>query len=194
MTTPGHQPEGGAADIRGHPHIHSGELRWPHGDPKPVHLYMSPHAAQHPLRVVPRGGGLADDGLALGIEPGDEEAGLELGAGHRHGVINAAQVSAADGQGRSGAVSSSHDLGAHLAQGAQNTLHGSGSKGTVPGDDAEEGLARQEARDQTHGGAAVARVQDLFGLGQASQALAVDDEPVLGLVAVLGRLMLDRSL
>ena len=118
---------------------------------------------------------------------------LKLGAGHRHGILDALKVAAPDGQGRLGPAIAPHDLGSHRLQRTEDTVHGPGAQGGVAGDDAKEGLACQEARDQAYGGAGVACVEHLLGLLKPLQSVAMDGEQVTGGVAVFRRLPLNSG-
>ena len=51
---------------------------------------------EHPLGVVPRGRGLDDRRLAVGVEPGEQHRGLHLGARDRQGVVDRVERPAFD--------------------------------------------------------------------------------------------------
>jgi len=90
---------------------------------RPFGFDMHAEAAQHALGVVARGRGLGDRGDAFGVQAGEQDGGLHLGAGHRQRVVDAVQRS--HGPYRDGRLAvGGEDIRAHLAQRLRDALHG----------------------------------------------------------------------
>ena len=69
-------------------------------------------------------------GRSGGVESGQQDGRLHLGAGHGHGVIDGLEVSAPDGEGRR-VVRACLDFGPHLGQGIDDAPHGAPPQGRV---------------------------------------------------------------
>ena len=87
---------------------------------------------QQLLGVLPGRHGLADGGLPLGRQAGEQHRPLDLGAGDRQPVVDPLQAAAPDGQRREAATLASIDAGAHLAQRLRHPVHGpAGDRGVT---------------------------------------------------------------
>ena len=98
---------------------------------------------------------------ALRSKPCDEQAGLKLSAGDGHLVLDAVEAPAVEGQAALLEPPPRPMTCAPIScRGRTMRSMGRELQGLVAGDDAEEGLTGQQSGDQTHGGAAVAGIQD----------------------------------
>ena len=122
-------------------------------------MYFIAEAGQHALGVVAGGRRLAHAGLAFGIEPGEQQARLHLGAGHGHVVGDALELLAAVDLQRRAAALGGVDPGAHQPQRVGHATHGALGQRGVADQFGIEGLARQQAGEQTHGGTGIAHVE-----------------------------------
>ena len=86
----GDQEERGGGDVARHVQVGRLELAAA-PERRPPALALDRHAErpQHPLGVVARDGGLAHRGLALGVEPGEQDRGLDLRARDFELVVDA---------------------------------------------------------------------------------------------------------
>ena len=124
--------------------------------------------------MVAGGGGLAQDGGAVGAQGGEDDGGLDLGAGDGDVELGAVEMAGGEGQGGVGAVGAAVDAGAEGAQGAHDAVHGAGAQGGVAGEDGVERPPGQQAGGEAHGGAAVGAVEDVGGFAEAVEADACD--------------------
>ncbi len=83
------EEKGGGGDVGGHVQVTTSEAPAPRqADRRPATLDRVAEPGQHALGMVAGGGRLGDAGAALGEEAGQKQAGLDLGAGDRQGVID----------------------------------------------------------------------------------------------------------
>ncbi len=134
------------------------------------------HGCQHALGVVTRRAGLADDRQALGIEAGQDDTALHLGAGDGHFVLHAAQRHAMHGEWGIVLVLATNNVGAHGAQRAYDAAHGPPADLVGAGEEAGEALPGQEAGQQADGRAGIAAVEYVIRLLQALQAAAMNEQ------------------
>ena len=116
-------------------------------------------SAQHALGVIARGRSFGHGGLALGEQPRQQHAGLDLRAGHRQCVVNGAQRRAPGDAQRRAAPRRGLQHGAHSRQGRDHPLHGPAHQRGVAAQFAGEVLPGQDARQQAHTGAGIAHIQ-----------------------------------
>ena len=95
--------------------------------------------AEGQLAVVAGADGFADGGGAGGLQAGEEDAGLDLGAGNGRGVVDGAERTAVDGE-RSVAVGE-REARAHRFKRFADALHGAAGERVV----ADEGEACRSA-------------------------------------------------
>ena len=99
--------------------------------------------------MIARGGRLVDSGLSVGEQTREQQAGLDLRAGHRHSIGNALQPGSGNVQGR--AIAIGNDLCAHLAQRLHHAPHRTPRERLIADQLAGEGLRRHDARQHSHG-------------------------------------------
>ena len=90
--------------------------------------------------------GFADGGGAGGLEAGKEDAGFDLGAGDRGGVVDGLELAAANG--KWGVAIGKGEVSAHEFQGRLNALHGAAGEGWVADQGEFRGVVRQLGREQ----------------------------------------------
>ena len=135
-----------------------------------VHREVGTGRHQHLLGVGPGADLLPHHRLALGAEAGEQDRRLHLGAGHRHGVVDAVEVAAVDDQGRQAASVPAVDAGAHQPQRPGHPVHRPAGDGLVAGQHGHPVERGAQAGQQPDGGARVADVDDAVGLVQAAPA------------------------
>ena len=184
--------KGGRREVAGHGYpLHVQPLRGAHGDPpnraaslrrhdpQLRDLDLGPGRGQQPLRVVASRGGLDHLGLALGEQAGDQHARLDLGAGDRKLVGDAAERRPLHAKRRQAAVAAL-DLGAHQPQGLGDPVHGAAPDRLVsverPGPAA---LPRQPAGQDAKQGAGVLHLDRdrLAARGESLPRAAQPDPP-----------------
>jgi len=133
-----------------------------------------PESPEHPLGMIPGEGGLRDGRRPLREETGQEEGRFHLGAGHRALVPDPAERAPPDRQRGVLVAGPPPEVGPHLPQGLDDPAHRPPGKGGVPRENREERLRRQDAAQETQGGAGVPGVQNPLGLPEAPEALPVD--------------------
>jgi hypothetical protein len=111
-------------------------------------VHRRAHRREHPLGVVARRAGFDHHRQPVGVEAGQEQAALDLGAGHGHGVFQAAQPRRADGQRRVVAVLPPHDVRAHAAQRAGDASHRAAANLRGAVEEADELLPDQQPGEQ----------------------------------------------
>ena len=180
-----HQPEGGGADVPRHAYVDGGEGRRPDGDAQPVTLDVGAHWPPTSARCGPWWlAGSRTTVWPWALNPAmsrhDLSCALAMGIWYsmpwRPPPRNASGALEPPPRPMTSAP--------HLLQRAYDAVHRASAQRLVAGDDAEEGPACQQPGDQAHGGAAIAGVQHSVRLREPVRPLAVDDEAVLGLVAV----------
>ena len=130
--------------------------------------------AEHVLGVVAGGDGLVDPGAAAGVEAGEEEGGLDLGRGDLEAVLDGQGVAGAlDGE-RQAAALAGGEAGAGLGERDGDPAHGAAAQAGVAGHDGEDRVGGQQAGEQAGGGAGIAHVEDVAGLGEGADAAAGD--------------------
>ena len=102
--------------------------------------------AQGQFGVIAGLDAFADDGLRLRKKSGEQDAGLDLGAGHRQLVIDGAQVGIAVNLERRKLVVAGGDLRTHLGERLHDASHGPAGEGLVAADAAGQRAARPECR------------------------------------------------
>jgi hypothetical protein len=165
--------EGGGGDVGGHGDLAGLDpLRGVHGDAALAALDPGAGRRQHPLAVVAGGQRLDDRGRALGEQPGEEQAGLDLGAGDRQLVLDAVQRRAPDLERRQ-PVLAAGERGAHLAQRHGDPVDRPAADRVVAVErPLSPVLPGEPTRQQTQQGAGVADVDRRRG--RAAQADAAD--------------------
>ena len=129
---------------------------------------------QHALAVVAGGMRLAHVRLAICVQARQQQRRLHLRAGHRQGVVDAAQrLAATDPQRRAAILGLDHR--AHRRQRLDHPPHRPRRQRRIADQHAVEALARQQAGEQAHRGARIAAVQRPVRGLQAMQAHPVDD-------------------
>ena len=131
-----------------------------------------PEGGQEPFGVVTAGGRLGDLGGAGGLQAGDEQGRLHLGAGHRQIESGAGQVAAPDRQRDEHPALPAVDAGAHGPQRLDHPGHGTAGQGRVAVEDAVERPAGQQPGQEAGRRPRVAAVDDGFGLAQAVESRA----------------------
>ncbi|MNV12493.1 hypothetical protein D3C71_1030990 [compost metagenome] len=171
----GHQEERGRRDIARHFNVGCGQLvagfdrsgRAIDGD-------RVAEAAQHALGVVAGRSRLGHRGLAFGVQAGQQQAGLNLGTGHRHGVGQTLKLVATTDDHWRTAFRGGFDHGAHFTQWIGHAIHRALGQRSVAGQGAVEVLRSQQAGQQTHRRTGVAQVDRARCRLQAVQANAVN--------------------
>ena len=161
------QPSSGGRDIARHVQAQGLKVarQGPDAHPPAAEIEVGAHRLEHTLSVIAAGGWLLDDGLAVSVECGQGKGGLDLGGGDGRTVVDAFQGTAVDSQRRPGVTLSAGDVGAHETQRLNDAGHGAREEGAVAGEDGEERLRDEKARQQPDGGTGVAAVQDAVALG-----------------------------
>ena len=104
-----------------------------------------------------------------GVEPGQQEAGLELGAGDAELQARPAQRRRRR-PGEQRPLPARLDAGPHLAQGLHDAPHRPAAQGGVAVEDGEEGLPGQDSAQQARRRSGVAGVQDVRRLRESAGA------------------------
>ena len=129
--------------------------------------------AERDFGVIARRHRLADGGLALGEESGEQHARLHLRAGHGQRVIDGPEPGAVDFERRE-LVFARANLRAHFGQRPHDALHRPAGERLVPEDAGEEGLGGQDSAQHTDGGARIAGVEIGGGRAQSVESFALD--------------------
>ena len=132
------------------------------------------HGGEHALRVVAGALGLGEACLAIGIEPGEQHGRLHLRARDGACIVDRAQTAAADGERRERVRFARDDRRAHPLQGRYHPAHGPRPKGCIAAQHAQDRLARKEAAEKAHRGAAVAAVEHVVRFEQPVEPTARD--------------------
>ena len=176
MTGAKDEPGGGARDVAGHAQGERIEARdGAHGDGRRVDGKLGSHGGEHALAVVARAGWFGDAAFAFGIEPGEEDGGLHLGAGDGAFEADTAKVAAFDDERREAVSPAGGNRGAHAPQGRDQAGHGPRAQRFVPGQDGEDGVGSEQAGKEAHGRAAIAAIEDVVAFEEAVQAAALHD-------------------
>ena len=131
-------------------------------------------AAQHALGVVTGRRRLGHRGAASGVQASQQQAGFNLGTGHRHVVGHAGQaLTTFDGQRRT-TFRTGLDDRTHFTQRLGHAIHRAFGQRSITGQRGVERLRSQQAGEQAHGGAGVTHVQRAGRRFQAMQADAMD--------------------
>ena len=148
------EKKGGGGDVGGHVQVAAGKAPAPlQADRRPPACDRVAEPGEHALGVVAGRGRLGDAGAALGEEAGQEQAGLDLGAGDRQGVFDTAQPwDGQEAQG-GGAAGAGLDARPHEGQGFGDPPHGASAEGLIADQGDRKPLPRQQAAEQPHGGA-----------------------------------------
>ncbi|MNQ68424.1 hypothetical protein D3C85_829770 [compost metagenome] len=170
----GYQEEGGRGDVRRHFDAAGAErVAAFDGGGVAVHFHRVAEALQHALGVVAGRRRLGHRGRAFGIQARQQQAGLHLGAGHRHVVVHAGQALTALDRQRRAALRTGLDHRAHLAQRLGHAIHRPLGQRRVAGQHGVERLRGEQAGEQAHRSARVAHVQRAGRGLEAVQADAV---------------------
>src|SRR5215471_5779116 len=105
---------------------------------------------KHKLGMIPRPGWLNKCRIASGLEPGHQDAGLDLGARDRALIRDRLQLAPGYEKGRK-VVLPRLNLCAHQPQGLQNPPHGPSSKAAVPINLRADRTAREQSGDHPDG-------------------------------------------
>ena len=121
--------------------------------------------------VVARGGGLRDRGLPFGEQSRKKDGGFDLGARHRHLVMDRAKPPAMNFERREIVVAPA-DVRAHLAKRGDHSLHRALLQRSIAGDFGVEGLSREDAGEEANRGAGIFGVQSTPGALEALGTVA----------------------
>jgi hypothetical protein len=143
-----------------------------------------PRGGEHPLAVVAAGQRLDDGRRPVGEQAGEEQAGLDLGAGDREPVLDAAKLRASNLKRRQPIVAAA-DVGSHLAQRLGDPVDRAPANRVVAVESpAALRLTGEPARQQPQQGAGIADID--LGRAGAAQAEPADahsqarHDPALG--------------
>ena len=121
---------------------------------------------QREFAVVAGADGFADDCGALGLQAGEQNAGLDLGAGNGRGEVDGVERSAFDGDGR--VAVGEGEVRAHFAERLANALHGAAGERCIADEGEGALLRREQAGDHAHRGAGVAAIERMIGWSDAA--------------------------
>ena len=124
-------------------------LRTRDGDGATVARDRCAEGAQGKLAVIAGAHGFADGCGSLGLQAGEQNAGLHLRAGNRSGVVDGRQFPAFDGERR--VAISKREACSHPLQRLANALHGPARKRCVADKRKAAALRRKQAGDHAHG-------------------------------------------
>ena len=123
------------------------------------------------FRVIPRARRLGDNRFAFGKKSREQHGGLHLRAGHRHFVLDGAQLSAANFERRE-IIFARFDFRAHFAQRPDDTFHRPLLQAVVSADRGLEILAGQNSGKKANRGAGISRVERAPAALQSVQTVA----------------------
>ena len=169
----GDHEEGGRGDVRRHVDLAAAQLvAGLDGGGGTIDLHRIAEALEHALGVIAGRRWLGNGRLAFGIEARQQQAGFDLGAGHRHDVVHTLELAliAIDLQ-RRAAFGSGVDIRAHFPQRIGHAAHGALAQGGITGQHRGEVLAGQQAGQQAHGRS---RVTDVDRPGRCLQTVQAD--------------------
>ncbi len=193
MRRAGHQPEGRSRNVAGDPFVHRLHPNPSFEAPRDLarsfsRLASDTHASrpEHPLGMVARPDSLPDRRPAVGSQAGQKNRRFHLGARDRSGHVDRAERPVTnDGQWRKSVVPSGVEHGAHRAQWADDTGHGTATQRRVAVEDGVHRQARQDAAGEPHAGAGVAAIEDVDRFREAVDARR--HHPVVDRPAVVPR-------
>ena len=107
--------------------------------------------------------GFGEAGGAFGLQAGEEDCGLDLGAGDGGVEVDGVERAAVDGDGGV-AVAESRCFAPICVERFADALHGAAGEGVVADEGEGVGVRRDEAGEHAHGGAGVAAVERSGGL------------------------------
>ncbi len=107
-------------------------------------LEFGTEIAQHPLAVITRKVRLEDRRRGIGVEPGQQQGRLDLGAGDGRAVRDALQASSLDCQGRQLATAATVNQRPHFAQRLHDSAHRTATQVLIAREHAEEVLPREQ--------------------------------------------------
>ncbi len=165
--------ERGGGEIPGDRNGPSPELPGDDPDPEALPLEFRAEVGEHPLGVVPGGRRLHHLRLPVGLEAGEEDGGLHLGAGHGELVGDPAEPPAPDPQGRVLPLPAG-DLRPHAGEGLDDPPHGAAGEGIIAHQHRLEGPPREDPAQKPHGRPRVPTIQRSPGRGEALRARAPD--------------------
>ena len=145
-------------------------------DPGTRDLHGNAERGEHPLGMVARRRRFRDAGRAFGIESGQQQCRLHLGAGHAQIVAGTAQRRAAQHADRGVAVGGLEPC-AHGAQRLGDPLHGPARQRGIADQRRIKALPGQQAHRQAHRRAGVAHVERGVGRLQPPQSHALQADP-----------------
>ena len=147
------------------------------GDPQALDVHTCAERYQGALRMIARGRRFGHRRPALGLEPGQDDGALDLGARRRRRVVDRLQVGTGDGQ-RRPAVRRL-DARPHAGQRVDHPRHRPLAQRAIAADRRLHPMGGEDARHQADRGAGVAGVERAVGRLQPAEAAALDFERVV---------------
>ena len=154
-----HQEEGCRRDVGRHVHPRRTQhLPAAHRRRGPLAPHLHAEGRQHPFGMVARGRRFRDARLAVGIQPGQQQRRLHLGAGHRQLQVHGREpVHRLHLQRRLAVLAV--DARAHPRERIDHPPHGAARQAGIAHHPGGKALAGQNAAQEPHRGARVAAVQ-----------------------------------
>ena len=136
-------------------------------------IVAAPHLVaerrQHAFGVIAGRRRFADAGLAVGIQPREQQARFDLRTGHRHHVIDPDQGTGGPDVQRRRTLIAAVDAGAHARKRISDAPHRPPRQRCIAGQRRREGLTAQQTAQQPHRGAGIAHIQHRLRRPQAVQ-------------------------